>query len=76
MRWLRAYLIGGTAVLSLLAAGELAAVTLNPGDILVADFTSRAVIRIDPVAGLQTTVSSGGSFVNPPGSAYCLLMSG
>ncbi len=41
------------------------------GDILVADSEasggSGAVIRIDPVTGAQTVVSSGGNFVDPTG---------
>jgi hypothetical protein len=56
-----------------LAAGKSAAVTINPGDILVADFSAfgglGGVIRIDPNTGAQTTVASGGSFVDPVGIA-------
>jgi sugar lactone lactonase YvrE len=50
-------------VLALVGAAEVAAVTLNPGDILVSDgaFGTGAVILVDPVTGAQTTVSTGGS---------------
>ncbi len=56
-----------------LAFGKAAAVSLNPGDILVADSSdfggSAGVIRVDPETGAQTVVSSGGVFVNPAGIA-------
>ncbi len=56
-----------------LGAGESAAVALNPGDIIVADYDAfggpGGVIRVDPVTGAQTTISSGGSFVQPFGIA-------
>ena len=48
---------------------ETLAVTLNPGDIVVADSGAGAVIRIDPLTGEQTVVSSGGSLVSPVGIA-------
>ncbi len=48
---------------------EGAAVTINAGDILVADNGSPRVIRVDPVSGAQTLVSSGGLFVAPIGLA-------
>src|SRR5438445_13429079 len=45
------------------------AVTINSGDILVADQAAfgggGGVIRIDPITGAQTAVSSGGFFVDP-----------
>ena len=37
---------------------------LLPGDILVAD-NDGGVIRVDPITGTQTTISSGGLFSNP-----------
>src|SRR6267378_7730214 len=39
-----------TLTLSLMGAGQIAAVTINPGDILVADNGSSRVIRVDPVS--------------------------
>ena len=49
------------------------AVTLNPGDILVADLNAfggpGAIFRVDPTTGAQTTISSGGNFVGPAGIA-------
>jgi sugar lactone lactonase YvrE len=43
--------------------------TLNPGDILVSDYEAfgggGGVLRVDPVTGAQTVVSSGGNFVEP-----------
>jgi Bacterial Ig domain len=61
------------AALALLPAAEVGAVELNSGDILVADFNAfggpGGVIAVDSATGAQTTVSSGGSFVNPSGVA-------
>lgn len=37
----------------------VAAVTINPGDILVSDLTTNAVIQVNPVTGTQTLVSQG-----------------
>jgi DNA-binding beta-propeller fold protein YncE len=50
------------------------AVEADDGDILVADRDAfggflGAVIRIDPLSGAQTTVSEGGTFVDPTGVA-------
>ncbi len=45
-------------------APPASAVTLNPGDIIVADVAA-GIIRVDPVTGDQTLVSSGGLFVSP-----------
>ncbi|MBI2455849.1 MAG: PEP-CTERM sorting domain-containing protein [candidate division NC10 bacterium] len=69
---------GRTGLLVLLLvigiATKTQAVTLNPGDILVADanafsgFTG-GIIRVNPTTGAQTTVSSGGSFFDPIGIA-------
>lgn len=64
------------AVLGLMLgmAAEGSAVTLNPGDILVSDAQAfggtGGIIRVNPLTGAQTTVSSGGSFVDP---AYVTL---
>jgi len=55
--------------LSLVRAGEVAAVTLNTGDILVVDIGARKVTRVDQVTGAQTLVSSGGNFFHPSGLA-------
>lgn len=56
-------------LITLVMAAEAGAVTLSPGDILVADINAfggpGGIIRVDPVTGAQTTVSSGGSFVAP-----------
>jgi streptogramin lyase len=75
-RALRAAACAGLAAVAGLALGPAAgagAVTLGPGDIVVLDaeafgFTG-GVIRVDPVSGAQTTVTSGGSFVIPRGLA-------
>src|SRR5215211_121338 len=65
--------LAGLVAVALLPAAEAGAVTLNPGDILVSDVDflgeSDAVIRVDPATGAQTTVSTGGSFVDPFGVA-------
>ena len=49
------------------------AVTLNPGDILVADLNAfggpGAIFRVHPTTGAQTIVSSEGSFTGPAGIA-------
>jgi hypothetical protein len=72
-RTLRSLCFSLPLLIFLLAAAEVAAVTLNPGDILIADQGAfgggGGVIRVDPTTGIQTTVSSGGSFVNPFGIA-------
>ena len=39
------------------------------GNILVTDVGANAVFRVDPATGVQTTVSSGGSFINATGIA-------
>ena len=36
---------------------------LRPGDIIVADISANAIIKVDPLTGAQTIISSGGSFV-------------
>jgi glucose/arabinose dehydrogenase len=58
-------------ILPLSVGSEAGAATLNPGDILVADITAfgGSIIRVNPLTGAQTTVSSGGSFVDPFGIA-------
>jgi sugar lactone lactonase YvrE len=57
------------AALALVPAADAGAVALSPGDIVAADqeaFGARGgVIRVDPATGVQTPVSSGGSFANP-----------
>jgi sugar lactone lactonase YvrE len=45
------------------------AVTLNPGDILVADSGAGAIIRINPITGGQAAIFSGGAIVSPVGIA-------
>lgn len=46
------------------------AVTLNKGDILVVDHSAAAaVLRIDPVTGVKTVISSGGNLIAPRGVA-------
>jgi DNA-binding beta-propeller fold protein YncE len=59
----RLVLITMALLVALVGPAEVAAVTLNPGDILVSDgaFGTGAVILVDPVTGSQTTVSAGGS---------------
>ena len=51
--------LAGIVVLLTIAAP---AVAQNPGDLVVADQSAQAVIRVDPVTGTQTVVSSGGNF--------------
>lgn len=55
--------------LVLCGTGEAWAVTLNPGDILVADtrfpFDAGRIIRVDPTTGAQTVIASGGTLANP-----------
>ena len=58
--------LAGLVVLLTIAAP---AVAQNPGDLVVVDFDAAAVIRVDPVTGTQTVVSSGGNFVGPAGIA-------
>lgn len=44
------------------AGRVLSAVTgLNPGDLVVADFSNERLIRVDPLTGTQTLVASGGT---------------
>jgi hypothetical protein len=73
--WRRA-LYAGSAAVAVLALGPAAgagAVTLNTGDIVIVDREAFAftggVIRVDPVSGAQTTVTSGGSFEGVEGVA-------
>ncbi len=42
---------------------------IDVGDLIVSDFTSGVLIKIDPVTGVQTVIASGGSLVNPHGIA-------
>ena len=44
------------------AASKVHAITLHPGDILVADDGSNAILRVDPMTGEQTIVAS---FLDP-----------
>jgi hypothetical protein len=56
-----------------LLAGELAALTLDPGDLLVVDHGAfgggGGIIRVDPATGTQTVLASGGFFGDPLGIA-------
>jgi hypothetical protein len=56
-------------IFALFTGGEAGAVTLNPGDILVANTRLPGITRVDPTTGAQRTVSSGGSFSYPSGIA-------
>ena len=72
---LKIALRGLTTVVAFLTTAPTpsSAVTLNPGDILVADLNAfggpGAIFRVDPTTGAQTIVSSGGSFTGPAGIA-------
>jgi streptogramin lyase len=62
------------AALALLPAAGAGAVTLSPGDVVVTDtanvgFPGNRVIRIDPVDGVPTPISVGGSLSAPLGVA-------
>ena len=64
-RPLRLIAVVGSAVLGSVLPGSIHAVTINPGDLLIADTQAGvdqhgAVIRVDPHTGAQTLVSSGG----------------
>src|SRR3990167_653712 len=61
----------GLAVLCWLVASPSAAVTLNPGDIIVAhQFLGQAgLVRVDPLTGAQTNIPAGGSLDEPRGIA-------
>lgn len=68
-------LLGGVFLLLFLGlVTPSGAVTLNPGDVLVADSDAfggmGGVIRVDPVTGAQTLISSGGFFKDPIGIAF------
>ncbi len=56
-------------VLSTVVACEPSARALEPGDILVADSHTDALIRIDGATGEQAVMSSDGSFEDPVGVA-------
>lgn len=47
----------------------LAQATLDPGDIIVANFAGRRIVKVDPDTGAQTLISSGGVFQSPFGIA-------
>lgn len=51
------------------AAPPAPAVVLKPGDILVTDSEAGAVIRVNPITGAQTVVSSGTYLISPAGIA-------
>ena len=58
-------LLAVTVILPTLGVGQDTTVTINPGDILVSGFAAEGadgVIRVDPVSGAQTIVSTGGFF--------------
>jgi sugar lactone lactonase YvrE len=61
--------VGCTLVVCVMSPAGAATMTLNPGDILVTDSQAAAVIRVDPVTGAQTVVSSFGNLVDPAGIA-------
>lgn len=68
-------LLGGVTLLLFLGlVTPSGAVTLNSGDVLVADSDAfggmGGVIRVDPVTGAQTPISSGDNFVDPIGIAF------
>ena len=70
LRWTKRLLFGLAATIgTTLSAIAAQAVTLNAGDILVADFNafggSGGVIRVDPTTGAQTEVSSNQFFDFP-----------
>lgn len=70
LRWTEHLVFGLAATIATtLSSLPAQAVTLNAGDILVADFEafggSGGVIRVDPITGVQTEVSSGQFFVDP-----------
>src|SRR6266508_6852325 len=74
-RMLKTSLAGGvlvvittTLVLSLVGGEEAAAVTLEPGDILVANGVG-GVIKIDPETGAQTVITTGGFIAHTTGIA-------
>jgi len=60
-------------LLTLTLGNYVAAATLNPGDLVVADpdafGLAGGIIRVDPTTGAQTVVSSGGIFADPTGVA-------
>ncbi len=66
--------VGLTLLLMLTFVGHAKAVALKRGDILVADTGdvggAGAVIRVDPVIGAQTVISSGGSLSGPEGLTF------
>lgn len=64
-------LIGGGLTLCMIFGfvGHAGALTLNRGDILIADGQANAIIRVDPATGAQTVISSGGSLLGPIGLA-------
>ena len=72
---IRLLLIVALASAYLLPPSPTAAVSIRPGDLLVADSQTGsdqrgAIIRVNPLTGAQTLVSGGGSFVDPSGIAF------
>ena len=47
-------------------AGHGGVTAYDPGDIIVADANHDAIKAVDPVSGVATPVTSGGSMVFPP----------
>src|SRR5262245_45816621 len=64
-RWIGALLLVGL----LAAAGPGKAVTLNPGDILIANQGDSTVIRVNPADASQTPVTSGPPLLHSQGIA-------
>ncbi len=55
--------VTGAAVLLLaFSASRSAALTLAPGDLVVVDTVTSVVVRVDPISGAQTLISSTGGF--------------
>lgn len=62
-----AAIVTATLTATLLTCAHAAATPLVAGDLLVADINANALFRVDPVTGMQTTISSGGYFDAPSG---------
>ena len=71
MRHLQRSLAVGILILSSLAVSSAAAVTLNPGDLIVAhqSLSEAGIVRIDPLTGAQTVITSGRLLQEPRGIA-------
>lgn len=57
-------------VFPLAPALESQAVTLNAGDLIVTDRGTGSLVRVDPVTGAQTTITSGGFLSHPLGVTF------